>query len=64
MIVAVEELNIKLYKLFIKQLEELNIGYDYNKNRMAQIMDLVNSIDYIQHRYVDKRELQKILNLL
>lgn len=59
-----EELDIKLYELFTKQLEELNIGYDYNKTRMAQIMDLVNSIDYIQHTYVDKRELRKILNLL
>lgn len=63
MIVVVEELNIKLYKLFVKQLTELNIGYDFEKNIMQGMMDLVNAIDYIRNGHANKYEIHQILGI-
>ena len=61
-IAAVEELYIKLYQLFSNELEGLNIGYEFNKNRLREMMDLVNAIDYIQHSNPDRREIIKIVS--
>lgn len=62
LIAAVEELYIKLYQLFSKELGGLNIGYEFNKSRLREMMDLVNAIDYIQHSNPDRREIIKIVS--
>lgn len=62
-IVAVEELNIKLYKLFVKQLTELNIGYSFNEKALIEMMDIINAIDYIKHGYAYKSEIHKIISI-
>lgn len=63
MTVVVETLNIKLYKLFVKQLMELNIGYNYNPENISKMLDIINAIDYLTHKDLDKQTIQKILNL-
>lgn len=56
-----EELNFKLYKLFVQELLELNIGYSYNAPRLTSMMDLVNAIDYIKNGDPSKKDIIKIL---
>ena len=56
-------LNTKLYQLFVAQLMEQNIGYDYNKVRIQQMIDIIEMIDYIQNGHPSKREIQKIINI-
>lgn len=63
MIVDVDLLNIKLYQLFVVQLMEQNIGYDYDRARLQQMIDIVQMIDYIQNGNPSKREIQKIINI-
>lgn len=63
MIVDVDLLNTKLYQLFVVQLMEQNIGYDYNRARLQQMIDIVQMIDYIQNGNPSKREIQKIINI-
>lgn len=63
MIVDVDLLNTKLYQLFVAQLMEQNIGYDYNRTRLQQMIDIIQMIDYIQNGNPSKREIQKIINI-
>lgn len=63
MIVDVDLLNIKLYQLFVVQLMEQNIGYNYNRARLQQMIDIVQMIDYIQNGNPSKKEIQKIINI-
>ncbi len=56
-------LNIKLYQLFVVQLMEQNIGYNYNRARLQQMIDIVQMIDYIQNGNPSKKEIQKIINI-
>lgn len=56
-------LNIKLYQLFVVQLMEHNIGYNYNRARLQQMIDIVQMIDYIQNGNPSKKEIQKIINI-
>lgn len=63
MIVDVEPLNTKLYKLFVAELMDMNIGYTHNKSRLREMIDLVHMIDYIKHGNHSKEEIQKILNI-
>ena len=56
-------LNIKLYQLFVVQLMEQNIGYNYNKARLQQMIDIVQMIDYIQNGNPSKKDIQKIINI-
>jgi hypothetical protein len=62
MIVAVEQLNIKLYKLFYKELLNLNIGYQYDRLILKQMMDIINAINYINSSNPSKKEIEKIIN--
>lgn len=43
-----EVLYNKLYKLFATELVNLNIGYEFNKNKLSQMNELINCIDYIE----------------
>lgn len=59
---VVEQLNIKLYRLFIEELTDLNIGYGFNRLRMREIMDIINAIEYISNYNLNRKEIIKIIN--
>lgn len=59
---VVEQLNIKLYRLFIEELTDLNIGYEFNRLRMRKIMDIINAIEYICNYNLNRKEIIKIIN--
>lgn len=46
--VIVENLNKTLYNLYNQELSDLMIGYNFNSNRIEQMMDLVAQIIYKQ----------------
>lgn len=60
-IVIVDKLYEKLYLLFKRELKSLNIGYQYNKSRINEMMDIVNAIDYIKYGQLSRREIIKII---
>lgn len=43
-----ENLNKTLYNLYNQELSDLMIGYNFNPNRIEQMMDLVAQIMYKQ----------------
>lgn len=43
-----ENLNKTLYNLYNQELSDLMIGYNFNSNRIEQMMDLVAQIIYKQ----------------
>lgn len=57
-----EKLYIKLYKIFSSELLNMNIGYDYDLDKLQEMLDLVQAIDYIQNGNPNKKEIIKILN--
>lgn len=57
-----EKLYIKLYKLFSSELLNMNIGYDHNLNKLQEMVDLVQAIDYIQNGNPTRKEIIKIIN--
>lgn len=57
-----EKLYIKLYELFSSELLNMNIGYDYNLDKLQSMVDLVQAIDYIQNGNPTKKEIIKIIN--
>lgn len=62
MIVVVEQLNIKLYNLYYNELMNLNIGYQFDYNAIRLMMDIINTIDYINHGNPSRKEIEKIIN--
>ena len=40
----------------------MNIGYDYDLDKLQEMLDLVQAIDYIQNGNPNKKEIIKILN--
>lgn len=58
---GVEILYKKLYKLFVTELLNLNIGYSYNKNILFKINELVNAIDYIQNNNLKAKDVIKTI---
>lgn len=61
MIVVVEVLYNILYKMFAKELLNLNIGYNFNDNNLREMINLVNAIDYIERNTLKNEEIIKIL---
>ena len=59
--VAVEILYNKLYRMFVKELINLNIGYNYNKEALYKMNELINVIDYIKYGEPDNEEIIKII---
>lgn len=59
---VVEQLNIKLYRLFIEELTDLNIGYGFNRSRMRKIMNIINAIEYISNYNLNRKEIIEIIN--
>lgn len=43
-----ENLNKTLYNLYNQELSDLMIGYNFNSNRIEQMMDLIAQIMYEQ----------------
>lgn len=58
---VVEVLYNILYKMFVKELLNLNIGYNFNDNNLREMMNLVNAIDYIERNTLKNEEIIKIL---
>ena len=58
---VVEKLYNKLYKLFIRELSDLQIGRTYNISRLNELIDIINAIDYINHGHLSRKEIIKIL---
>lgn len=50
-----------LYKLYVQELLHLNIGYTFNKARLAKMNDLVHMIYYIQNAKLTNDEILKII---
>lgn len=61
MIVAVEILYNILYRLFSKELVNLNIGYNFNSNTLCTMNEIVNAIDYIKHGCPHSEEVIKLI---
>lgn len=61
MIAIVETLYNILYYIFSKELLNLNIGYEFNRDSLRSIMDIVNAIDYIRHNNATNSEIIKII---
>lgn len=52
-----DKLYKKLYDIYIKELLNLNIGYEFNKCNITSMMNLINAIYYINSN--DLTELEK-----
>lgn len=61
MVVVVEILYNKLYQLFVGELVNLNIGYDFNKHNLFTMNELINAIDYIENGNPTNSEIIKII---
>lgn len=59
--VIVEILINKLLNLYNLELNDLQIGYNYNKERLDNIKDLIHIINYIQTVHSSRKELLKIV---
>lgn len=47
--------------MFVKELLNLNIGYNFNDNNLREMINLVNAIDYIERNTLKNEEIIKIL---
>lgn len=61
MIVVVGILYNKIYKLFIMELINVNIGYRHNKNSLFKMNEIINAIDYIRNGNPKNSEIIKII---
>lgn len=51
----------RLYRLFITELINLNIGHDFNKSKLFEMNELINSIDFIENGDPSSGEIIKII---
>lgn len=51
----------KLYKLFVGELMNLNIGHQPNKKNLFLINEIINTIDYIENGNPTNNEIIKII---
>lgn len=58
---AVEILNNLLYKLFVTELLNQNIGYDVCVSNVNKMFDIINAIDYIKRSHPEDDEIIKII---
>lgn len=56
-----KELYLKLYELYILELHKLNIGYILDKEKISQMFDILNVIDYIENGDPTVTEIYKII---
>lgn len=55
------ELYAILYKTYIEELHRLNIGYTIDKQNIQYMLDLINTIDYIENGNPLITEIYKIV---
>lgn len=60
-VAVVEDLFNLLYTIYTKQLLELNIGYQFNKDNMCKMNEIINAMYYIQHANPTNDEILKII---
>lgn len=56
-----EVLYNKLYKLFVKELINLNIGHEINKKSLYVMNELIQAIDYIENGNPTNNKIIKII---
>lgn len=59
---TVNKLYQKLYYMFKTELLNLNIGYDYNRSSLEQMIDIINAIDLLKTQ-LPREESLKIIKL-
>ena len=55
------ELYATLYKIYIRELHKLNIGYTIDKTIIQYMFDLINTIDYVENGNPLLTEINKII---
>lgn len=58
---VVEILYNELYKIFVQELININIGHLPNKKSLFTMNEIVNAIDYIEHGNPTNNEIIKII---
>ena len=51
----------ELYKIFVQELININIGHLPDKKALFTMNELINAIDYIEHRNPTNNEIIKII---
>ena len=60
-IVSMRELYELLYKIYIKELNHVVIGYPIDQTRLRLMFDIMNAIEYIRHGKPLTSEISKII---
>ena len=50
-----------LYNLFLEELNDLEIGYPYNKTRLSYMRSIIAVILYLRYTILDDKDILKIL---
>lgn len=58
---VVEILYNELYKIFVQELININIGHLPNKKSLFTMNEIVNAIDYIEHGNLTNSKIIKII---
>ena len=56
-----KQIFLQLYNLYIDELHRLNIGYEFNSERIQEMFDLLNTIDYIESGNPPVTDIYKII---
>lgn len=58
---VVESLYAKLHKMLVEELDDLRIGYPYNKERMEEMKELLYALFYIEDDTTPKKDGEKAI---
>lgn len=56
-----EKINERLYDLFMKELEELELGHGYNYKRLSYMRATVTMLLYLRYAVLSNEEILRIL---
>lgn len=51
----------RLYKLYQEEVLDLNIGYNFNSNRIGEMFDLIYIIDFLSNECVSDEDKKYIM---
>lgn len=51
----------RLYKLYQEEVLDLNIGYNFNLNRISEMFDLIYMIDFLSNECVSDEDKEYIM---
>lgn len=51
----------RLYKLYQEEVLDLNIGYNFNLNRISEMFDLIYMIDFLSNECVSDKDKEYIM---